>query len=229
MNPTHPTSSSLVRVATNPAKLLCIHFAWLAAAAVSAILMAGPADARVTTSIGIHVGSPSNHVGARHYHGVSPRHNHSGGTRWIGPRLSIGLYVPLLPIGFGTTWYNDSPYYAYRDNYYAADGRGYRVIDQPREDPMFSAPGPAPVVAAPPSTSSPTPSYEPSAKTGQLFAYPQKGQTDSEATFDRIECESWGSKQTGFFPGQSAESEPKKSDYQRAVAACLEGRGYTVR
>ncbi len=229
MIPTHPTSRRLFYTATIPAKFLFIHFAWLVTTAVGAILMAGPADARVTTSIGVHVGGPSIHIGARHGHHGYSGHHHTGGIRWSGPRLGIGLHVPLLPIGFGTYWYNDSPYYAYRDNYYVADGRGFLVVEQPRQDPVFSASGPAPVVAAPPSQSSPTPSYEPSAKTGQLYAYPQKGQTDSAATFDRIECETWGGKQTGYFPGQSADNAAKKSDYQRAVVACLEGRGYSVR
>ncbi len=201
----------------------------LAIVAAGAMFFAGPAEAAVSTSIGIHIGGPSVHPGARHNRGAYSGHRHPGSIRWSGPRLGIGLYVPLLPIGFGRYWYNNSPYYGYGDNYYVAEGEGYRVIEPPRDDAMFSAPGPAPVVAAPPTQNGPIPVYEQSAKTGQLYAYPQKGQTDAQATFDRIECETWGSKQTGFFPGQSTENAMVKSDYQRAVVACLEGRGYRVK
>jgi hypothetical protein len=63
----------------------------------------------------------------------------------------------------------------------------------------------------------------------QLYAYPNKGQTATQSTFDRIECERWGSGQTGYAPGQSVEDAKRKADYTRAVSACLEGRGYSVK
>jgi hypothetical protein len=52
---------------------------------------------------------------------------------------------------------------------------------------------------------------------------------------DRYECHRWAVSQTGFDPTQSqggvSESQvgTKRSDYMRAITACLEGRGYTVR
>ena len=48
-------------------------------------------------------------------------------------------------------------------------------------------------------------------------------------------CHKWASAQTGFDPTQSAGGVPpeqaggKHADYQRAMRACLEGRGYSVR
>jgi hypothetical protein len=49
-----------------------------------------------------------------------------------------------------------------------------------------------------------------------LYAYPKNGQSDELQVQDRRECEQWAGTQAGV-------------DYRRAVAACLEGRGYSVR
>lgn len=156
-------------------------------------------------------------------------HAHRG---WFGPhsRLFIGLGVPILPIGYATYWYGGVPYYIYDNVYYVADGRGYRIVERPMQEE--SAPSPIPVVAAPPAAGDsaiPTPVYAEPTQQGQLYAYPAKGQSETAATFDRIECETWATKQTGYHPGQSVPEEIKKNGYRRAVVACLEGRGYTVR
>ena len=168
--------------------------------------------------------------------------------------LSLGLVIPFLPYGYATTWYGGSPYYYADDVYYVSNpGRGYRVVAPPDSSLIIESytsdePEPTPVVAAPPAaaslaTGSPTPIYvqqsaplqkvaqAPAAAQTQLYAYPKNGQTATQSTFDRIECERWGSGQTGYMPGQSVENTPpqRRADYSRAVSACLEGRGYTVR
>ena len=143
------------------------------------------------------------------------------------PGLYLGLTVPFLPFGYSTYWYGGSPYYGYDNVYYMADRDGYRVIDRPGESTLLP-PGPAPVVAAPPVLNGPSPSYV-QQPVGQLYAYPRNNQTATQATFDRIECERWGTQQTGFQPTQSPDNAALKSDYQRAVSACLEGRDYTVK
>ena len=157
--------------------------------------------------------------------------------------LTLGLTVPFLPFGYSSFWVGGAPYYYADDVYYTSvPGRGYRVVAPPDEY-IVSDPGPTPVVAAPPVSEStnnantPTPSYvnqatpAPQQAPGQsqLYAYPKNGQTAVQSTFDRIECERWGSGQTGYNPGQSAENMQRRNDYQRAVSACLEGRGYTVK
>ena len=108
------------------------------------------------------------------------------------------------------------------------EGSGYRVVEPPMVDAVISAPSPAPVVAAVPIVNGPAPTYV-NQTAGQLFAYPRNGQTTTQATFDRIECERWGSQQTGFQPTFTPADAAKRDDYQRAVSACLEGRGYTVK
>jgi hypothetical protein len=162
--------------------------------------------------------------------------------------LSLGLAVPLLANGYSSSWYGGSPYYYADDVYYVNyPQRGYRVLSPSErvitEHYVYESPSPAPVVAAPPANVAPTPSYAressptssptqsktPAQTLTQLYAYPKNGQTATQSTFDRIECERWGSGQTGYSPGQSVEDANRKADYQRAVSACLEGRGYTVK
>jgi hypothetical protein len=144
--------------------------------------------------------------------------------------------VPVLPIGYSTYYWRGAPYYTYDDHYFVSEPRGYRVVTKPvetsRNETVIADPGPAPVIAAPPvlaPAGAPTPSFEQQARTGQLYAYPNKGQSASTATFDRIECETEGSNSTGFKPGQSPDDADKKAAYTNAVKACLEGRGYTVK
>ena len=52
---------------------------------------------------------------------------------------------------------------------------------------------------------------------------------------DKYECHKWAAGQSGFDPTQSGggvaadQSGSMRADYQRALQACLEGRGYSVR
>jgi hypothetical protein len=48
---------------------------------------------------------------------------------------------------------------------------------------------------------------------------------------DKFECHRWAAGQTGFDPTQvgGGSAPGKRADYFRAQAACLEGRGYSVK
>jgi hypothetical protein len=67
-----------------------------------------------------------------------------------------------------------------------------------------------------------------------LMAYPKNGQSDAQQATDKSECKTWASAQSGFNPPQAPTqvttngSTDKHSNYMRAQAACLEGRGYSV-
>jgi hypothetical protein len=67
-------------------------------------------------------------------------------------------------------------------------------------------------------------------QSSSLIAYPKNGQTQAQQTADKSECSKWAASQSGFDSTQTAttESTNKHSDYMRAQAACLEGRGYSV-
>ncbi len=150
------------------------------------------------------------------------RYFYSGGV-WYAPRgpsflivaAPIGVFVPVLPPFYTTVWVGGFPYYYANDTYYAwRDAEnGYEVVDPPA-DPSVSA-------QAPPSD--------------ELFIYPQRGQSADSQASDKYECHRWASSQTGFDPTQSGggvppeQSQQKRGEYQRAMRACLEGRGYSVR
>ena len=64
-----------------------------------------------------------------------------------------------------------------------------------------------------------------------LIAYPKNGQTQEQQGKDKFECHRWAASQTGFDPTQAGggSAPGNRSDYARAQAACLEGRGYSVK
>lgn len=150
-----------------------------------------------------------------------------GGTRFYfsggiwyrpqGPRFVIvtppfGLLIPFLPPYYATVWVRGIPYYYANEVYYAHRGSGYVVIEPPREE----------VKQAPPSVE-------------QMFIYPRLGQSEQQQADDRYSCHRWAVDQTGFDPTQPPGSASanqrieKRANYQRAMGACLDGRGYTVK
>lgn len=131
-------------------------------------------------------------------------------------RPAIGLFVPVLPPFYATVWFGGFPYY-YGDNVYyrwRADHVGYEVVDPPGGGNSAQA---APV------------------QQSDLFIYPKNGQSEEQQGRDRYECHSWASGQSGFDPTQpsggvsEAQASARRADYQRAMQACLEARGYSVK
>jgi opacity protein-like surface antigen len=68
-----------------------------------------------------------------------------------------------------------------------------------------------------------------------LSVTPKFGQTQEQLAADRAECQLWAKGQTGFDPTQygggagQSDYNLRRQQYGRAMAACLEGRGYSVR
>jgi len=88
------------------------------------------------------------------------------------------------------------------------------VVGQPAQAPVVPQPPPATVAQGP----------------DPVFIYPKNGQGEQQQATDRYECHRWAVSQTGFDPTLSVGAAPQKHiDYQRALGACLEGRGYTVK
>ncbi len=147
---------------------------------------------------------------------------YSGGV-WYAPRgpgfvviaAPVGFFVPVLPPFYTTLWIGGAPYYYANDTYYTwrADQGGYEVVAPPDDQGATTQPPPS----------------------DDMFIYPQSGQSEEQQANDKYECHKWASSQTGFDPTQSAgggspdQAAAKRADYQRAMRACLEGRGYSVR
>jgi len=136
------------------------------------------------------------------------------GTRYVVVMPPIGVAIPILPPYYTTIWVGSVPYYYANGVYYIwrPVERVYVVTDPPSESRVLEEP------------------EEPQ----ELFIYPKQGQSEQRQASDRFQCHQWAAEQTGFDPTRSgggvAESEyyNKRSDYQRAMKACLEARGYSV-
>jgi hypothetical protein len=68
----------------------------------------------------------------------------------------------------------------------------------------------------------------------KVVAYPKNGQTPEVQARDHYECYKFAVAQSGFDPMHSggaaaASIAEEQADYERAQAACFEGRGYTIR
>lgn len=155
------------------------------------------------------------------------RYYYSGGV-WYRPYgesfvvigAPVGLFVPVLPPYYTTMWVGGVPYYYANDTYYvwSQAQSGYEVVDPP-DDQGASPDEPPP----------------PPPQGDNLFIYPQQGQSAEQQASDQYECHKWSSSQTGFDPTQSGGGVPpdqlwsRRADYQRAMIACLQGRGYSAR
>jgi hypothetical protein len=142
--------------------------------------------------------------------GFWPRAYYGAGFAW---------FLPILPLAYATYWYGGLPYYYANDVYYTynPDYEGYVVTDPPPvADLSGSAEGAA---SAPSDTGAPDQGPGP---TGQIFMYPKNGQSPEQQASDKAECQQWASEQAGQVAQNS-------SDYNRAMVACVEGRGYSAR
>ncbi|MET0281632.1 MAG: hypothetical protein ABW278_11015, partial [Steroidobacteraceae bacterium] len=125
--------------------------------------------------------------------------------------VPYGLFVTTLPGAYSSFWYGGSRYFYADDTYYTYDPvrRGYVVSRSPYGD-----------------------DEEESSDTNygdELFIYPAKGQSEQQQADDRYECHRWAVGETHYDPIESTYDAKEREGYQRAVTACLTGRGYTVK
>jgi hypothetical protein len=161
----------------------------------------------------------------RYYYGRNPYYFHGG--VWYSPsrygfmvvRAPIGLYVPVLPPYSTTVWRGGVPYFYADDTYYQRlpQSDGYRIVTPPAATAGVAAP------------------VAPASPSDNVFIYPKNGQSEEQQSTDRYECYVWSRGQSGFDPVQGAggvsieQSAPKRDQYNRALNACLEARGYSLK
>ena len=163
--------------------------------------------------------------GYRPYYFHGSPFSFSGGI-WYAPgpagfvvvRPPLGLVVSVLPPYYSTVWIGGLPYY-YADNVYysySPEQNGYAVVDPP------------------PGADRPSPPPAPAAARDDLMVYPKNGQTSEQQAADRYECHTWAKGQTGFDPTQPGGGvapgggDQSRGNYNRAMSACLQARGYQV-
>lgn len=160
--------------------------------------------------------------GIRFYFADGIWYRFDGPRRYVVVAPPLGVVVPLLPAFYTTLWVGGRPYYYANDVYYVRAPDGYEVVAPPPADAIVEQPpaNPAPSVAAAPPPSAPAAT--------QVFAYPREGQSDEQTSRDRSDCHRWAVGQTGSDAATTG-APSVSADYRRAITACLEGRGYTVR
>jgi opacity protein-like surface antigen len=79
------------------------------------------------------------------------------------------------------------------------------------------------------------PGEPPADSPDHLYLSPKNGQTQEQQWADRYACHSWAKGQSAFDPANKAdgaapdEHASRRAQYRRAMTACLEARGYSVR
>jgi hypothetical protein len=176
-----------------------------------------------------------------YYHGGAPFY-FSGGV-WYAPRAGgfvvvtppVGLVIAALPGYYSTVWVGGVPYYYADSVYYTwqADQNGYAVVPPPDGvDPSQAGAAPPPPDGGDPNQAGAAP--PPPAGQSDLIIYPKNGQSKDQQAADQYECYNWAKGQTGFDPTQpdggvsQQDADRAHSNYDRATAACLNGRGYQV-
>jgi len=127
----------------------------------------------------------------------------------------MGIVVPILPPFYTTIWFGGVPYYYANDVYYTwrADINGYQVTEPP------------PIAE----------NQTPALTADELYIYPKQNQSEQQQADDRYACHRWGVEQTHYDPTQPSQNQSRETlshqreEYQRAMKACLEGKGYSVR
>ena len=146
----------------------------------------------------------------RYYNGSFYRPARDG--VYVVVRAPIGARVGTLPPGYISFGIGSRRYFYANFTYYLwdRDRTEYIVVEEPEG-------AEAAIVSASETTS------------GELFVYPNEGQSDEQRDRDRYECYLWASEQTDYDPSSGDPEIANASDYRRAISACLEGRGYTVK
>ena len=131
------------------------------------------------------------------------------GASFVVVAAPIGAFIPVLPPFYTTVWFGGLPYYYADDVYYSwrPEQSSYQVVSPPRGAP------------------------EPVVNGDRLYAYPLNGQSSEQQSRDRYDCHVWADNESGVDPSQNAKgmTSSQSSDYDRAMDACLSGRGYSVK
>ncbi len=121
-------------------------------------------------------------------------------------RAPFGARITQLPAGYLTLGLGPSRYFYFSGTWYLQRNRQYEVVEAPVNLPTYHA-----------------------AANQSLVVYPAAGQAEELISQDRYECHRWAFEQTGYDPSLTESSPAMRPDYNRASAACLEARGYTVK
>ena len=147
-----------------------------------------------------------NHRGKSYYYTGGSFYRHKSNV-YLSISAPIGAIVPGLPGGYITFGVGPSRYYYLGGVYYRHAPGGYRVVEKPEEAEAVLA----------------------SAGSDKLIIYPADGQTEEQKNRDKYECHTWASDESGYDPTDASSDNLLRTDYNRAMSACLEARRYVVK
>jgi len=135
----------------------------------------------------------------------------SGGF-YVVVNAPIGVYVDSIPRGYISFGIGTNRYFFAQGVYYLALGDRYEVVRKPSGADAAVVRG---------TVEKEVPS--------ELIIYPKAGQDLATMDRDRYECHLWGVHESRFDPSLPNQDLSRRSVYDRAMAACLEGRDYVVK
>jgi len=153
-----------------------------------------------------------------------------GGGYWHGGYWPHAYYwygypwfLGALPAVYATYWWSGVPYYYVNSVYYTYNPgySGYVATDPPPVDDGSSSDGNY-------ESAGPDSGGGDNAGGAEIYAYPKSGQSEEQQSTDRYECHKWAVAQSGFDPTRPSNN-GNTGDYRRAMAACMDGRGYSTR
>jgi hypothetical protein len=132
------------------------------------------------------------------------------GSSFISVGIPFGLFVGTLPGLYSSFWYGGTRYFYADHVYYEYEPmrRGYVVVRSPYGDDDEE--------------------YSDDAEGDDLYIYPARGQSEQQQADDRYACHRWAAQESHYDPLDDEFDAQLRKDYQRAMTACLTGRGYTV-
>ena len=142
-----------------------------------------------------------------------------------------GGFLPGLIIGGVLGWGLSPRVYYPPTYYYPPPPPAYYYPAQP---PVYYYPPPSHNYL-PPAEASPPPPQAGTETGGRMFIYPRQKQSEEKQIKDQDECHQWAVGQIGYDPSKPLSGAPdaqtiqKSQNYVRAISACLDARGYTVR
>jgi hypothetical protein len=159
------------------------------------------------------------HNGLRFYYGGGLWYSNDRPGRYAIVTPPPGIVVRLLPPFHSTLYFGQTPYYYANSTYYLQVPQGYAVVAPPTR--IAAAAPQAPVAPRAPAPE-------------EFFVHPREGQDLAQQAADREQCNEWATGQTAYDPrfGLAPDDDQaarKRSDYRRALDACMDGRGYTMK
>jgi len=144
--------------------------------------------------------------------------------RYLSVNAPIGARVSFLPTSAVSISYGNHRYFRVGLTWYLGHNNYYEVIERPPvvverqvivQEPQYSEQA----------------SYETSydEQRVQLVIYPANGQSENQQDRDNYECYRWSRDESSYDPTEPYQDLNNKEVYIRAMTACMESRGYTVR